>query len=179
MQVRHQRKNTKSLEIIDYIMNNYDVCRFLSKSGSFSGFTRELRSFLQKADEAEIVALYEFFRDESERFESEWRGEFDALLVPRKINLPEIDDSDEWASKLHACVDSGDLAATNVFLKHIGIESWDIDDDWEDGDLYPIEAQDENGELPIAKAERLGFKSIEQRLIGVLERFSRPHQPGT
>lgn len=68
----------------------YEINRWLSKSGEFIYGKDILKDLSTKLTKEEIIEVYEYFRDESERVENEWREDFIALFPSIKDELPEI-----------------------------------------------------------------------------------------
>ncbi len=118
------------------------------------------------------MRLYEYLRDNSERFASEWRDEFEEIFCLHKDALPDLSDEEEWGDILHSFVTKGDLDKIKQFFNWIGIENWHLPPD-DDFDIYPIEAEDENCEYPIEKAKRLGHCEIATYLETVLGRYEK------
>jgi len=151
-----------------------EVCLSLSKSGSLNGYTDNSAALARFADtgtDAQILTFYDHLRDNSERCESEWREEFQALFPKVVDHLPSLSDESQWGEKLHAFVDKGDLVGVKSFIEEIGILTWSLDQDWEGFDVYPIEHEDEHCERPIQKAKRLGHSDLAEYLTDVLNRF--------
>jgi hypothetical protein len=147
------------------------ACLSLSKSGSLATHASELRAVAPSQSTSEVVAFYSFLRDRAQRWESEWRSEFAAIFALSDDELPPVDDAERWASILHALVLQGDARAVRLFLEGIGVPRWDFSPvESEPGlDVYPIDTPDDSGELPVAKARRLGFVDIADYLERIRE----------
>jgi hypothetical protein len=147
-----------------------DICRSLSKSGQLSAYRAELEAYASTADQPQVLELYDFLRDNSERFAAEWREEFESIFSHHKDALPDLDDDEEWGDILHSFVEAGDLNKIRQFFARIGIEGWPLPPG-DDFDLYPIEAEDDECERPIEKAKRLGHNDIALYLEQVLNKY--------
>lgn len=82
-------KNTISVKT----MNKYAICRSLSKSGSLNGFTDhtdELKEFEISGTKEQKIEFYEYLRDNSMRWEEEWREEFEIFFPSVTNELPEM-----------------------------------------------------------------------------------------
>lgn len=139
-----------------------DACRWLSKSGTLATHESVLRNYALIASKTEIAELYCYLRDHSQRWESEWRPEFLSIFGVGDADIPPVDDSERWAAILHGLVFEGDITKVRQFVEHIGIPRWDFppEADATGIEVYPIDAEDDAGELPIAKARRLGHVEV-------------------
>ncbi|GEM_PF-4309406 len=154
--------------------DKYELCQSLSKSGSLIGYTDKsdvLKEFAKTGTDAQIIEFYVYLRENSERSEDEWREEFESFFPKVLEQLPSASDESQWGDILHRLVETGDLAGLKTFIEEIGILTWPLDEDWEEYDLYPIEAEDEDCQRPIEKAQRLGHHELAEYLISVLSRF--------
>jgi hypothetical protein len=137
------------------------ACRALSKSGSLAAFHPALGAIADAQTNPEVIEFYCFLRDNSRRWETEWRPEFVALFHVEDGNLPKIDEAAYWGATLHALAAEGDIAKVRRFIQQIGANNWDIPPDegspWID--VYPVDA-DIDGETPSAKARRLGHVAV-------------------
>jgi hypothetical protein len=147
------------------------ACHWLSKSGGLATHESELRALASSQSKSEVVAFYSFLRDRSRRWESEWRSEFAAIFSISDESLPPIDDAERWSSILHALVLQGDAGGVRSFLEGIGVRRWDFTpvESEPELDVYPIDTPDDSGELPAAKARRLGFVDVADYLESVRE----------
>jgi len=161
-----------------------EACRWLSKSGTLSfseGYLRQLSATLSPSA---VLDLHAFFREESQRYESEWREEF-VTLFPQSIGLlPEIDESEFWQEQLFALIRAGDFSAVKSFIGRIGTADQQFDsretfsecssmghrEDLQNVpfDFYPIEGGDDDGTTAVGLARELGYIEIASFLDGII-----------
>lgn len=83
--LEHFEKHDKSIERKNL---QEDIARHLSKSGDFNGYEDELTEFSESLAKEEVVEFYILLRDISDRFESEWRGNFVKHFKKFEHDLP-------------------------------------------------------------------------------------------
>lgn len=175
-----------------------EACRWLSKSGTFSPSEAYLRQLSTSLSPSEVLELHAFFRDESQRYESEWREEFLALFPQSEGLLPEIDESEFWQKQLFQLIRSGDLSAVQEFIHRIGTaqQQFDPQETYSECasmgfryglpdvpcDFYPVEGGDETGITAIGLATELGHADIAAFLDGIIsqldQRFIAAYEEG-
>jgi hypothetical protein len=138
------------------------TCIWLSKSGELATHAEELRAAASRMSKAEISDFYCFLRDHSQRWESEWRKEFCSIFAVLDEELPNVDDADRWSAILHALVAQGDVQRVRSFVEGIGLPSWRLQPEPSQPEvaIYPLDDEDAAGELPSAKARRLGHVEV-------------------
>lgn len=175
-----------------------DVCRNLSKRGSLLGDAEYLRDLAAKITPQEAVTLYAYLRDDSGRFEIEWRSEFIQLFPESEPLLPEVDEASLWEEQVFRLVRENNLEGLKAFLEEIGTPSQSFDPKsiyaecagmghrdrlpFVPFDFCPVEGEDENGINPIGFAESLGHDAIAKYLRSVVEeldaRFLAAYEQG-
>src|ERR1035438_2420793 len=100
------------------------VSQNLSKAGDFSLFRSRLEAVADSLTKTQVRDVYCFLRNNSKRWESEWRPEFLELFHITDADLPNIDDADRWSLILHHLVSAGDLQKVREFVEGIGVPSW-------------------------------------------------------
>lgn len=154
------------------------ACLWLSKSGGLSAHANELRTLAARLSKPEVVEFYCFLRDHSLRWESEWRKEFSSIFTISEEELPGIDDADRWSSILHSLVAQGDLSRIRMFIEGIGLPSWRLqpEPDQPEIAIYPLDDEDAAGELPAAKARRLGHTEVATYLESTKEAIASQYR---
>ena len=146
----------------------YEINLWLSKSGEFVYGKELLINFSRNASNKEILELHEYFSENSDRFESEWRQEF-LQIFPQVMNeLPDIDETEFWGEQLHQLIENENIDGFKKFIHNIDIENWPPMG--ADENIYPIEEEDENGILPIDKAKKLDLPEIVQIIESILKK---------
>lgn len=129
----------------------YEINYWLSKSGEFIEGKDLLKSFSKSFSDEQILQVHEYFKEESMRFETEWRDEFISLFPQIKDKLPEIPEWEFYESQMHEFIDNKDHKALKALIIKMDIDSWKHDND---NDIFAFESEDENGDLPLEKAKR-------------------------
>jgi hypothetical protein len=161
-----------------------ETCRSLSKTGTLlfsEAYLRQLSTTLTASD---AVELYSLFRDESKRYESEWRGEFLDLFPQSSGMLPDVDEVEFWQDQLFTLIRDGDFSGIQRFVDRIGTAEQQFDprqtysecssmgyrDDLPHVpfDFYPIEGGDEFGTTAQGLARELGHNEIASFLDGIV-----------
>jgi len=137
-----------------------DVTMDLSRSGEILR-VKELRKVSKRITPEQGVEIYCYLRDNSERFESEWRDAFSKIFSKSAALLPFVTEADEWQEMLFQLIDEGDLSKVEDFLKTIGTvdtcfkpaealsvlkyNGFGVDADYMPFDIYPIQVQNDDG----------------------------------
>lgn len=166
-----------------------EACRNLSKSGTLAFDEEYLRRLSETLTAQEAIELHAFFRDESHRFESEWRNEFLDLFPQATGVLPEVDEAESWQEDLFGLVRAGDLQAVQAFIERVGTADQQFDpqqiysectligygESLPDVpfDFYPIEGADEAGITAVGLAQELGHSEIASFLESVIAELDR------
>jgi hypothetical protein len=161
-----------------------EVCRDLSKCGTFDGSEDFLRNLSGTIAPEDSVEIYIFFRDHAGRHETEWRDEFIALFPRSEPLLPPVDDSEYWQDELFGLVRSADRDGIVAFLRRIGLMDITFDpkstyaectgmghpDHLTDVpfDFYPVEGEDAEGVTAMDVAQSLGHTEIVELLQGIV-----------
>jgi hypothetical protein len=66
-----------------------ELVRSVSKNGDFLLAQAELDALAGSLEDAEVISLYEYIRDNSMRLEGEWRDEFIEAFPEQESLLPE------------------------------------------------------------------------------------------
>ena len=141
----------------------------LSKSGTLAASRDALQTTASSLSQSEILRFYFFLREQSGRWETEWRSEFAEIFGLSDRDLPQVDEASQWSACLHRMIEDGDFSGTRAFIERIGVPNWSFTPEGSDAeiDVYPIDDPDGLGEHPIAKAERRGFVEIASYLTEV------------
>ncbi|PTX97589.1 hypothetical protein DB346_21615 [Verrucomicrobia bacterium LW23] len=162
-----------------------ELTHWLSKSGELS-FEAELRNLAPKLTNQEKIELYEYLRDNGERWESEWRGQFVELLGISEQLLPAVGEEEADGEEIFRLIDDGDIECLRQFVIHNGVldQVFDPDTAYEEGkrvnegkekceivpfDFYPLEAANEDCEYPEPYARAQGKHEIADYLKAASE----------
>ena len=160
-----------------------EATRWLSKSGEFH-HAEELKKIAGVVTPEQAAELYCYFRDNSQRWESEWRNQFIGIFPSSESHLPEADGADTWQTKIFEIIDGGDLDAMKGFLGSIGTLSTEFDPatafqegqemgfgseaDYLPFDVYPVQIENEDCVTAVDYARRRGHEKIAAYLESVI-----------
>jgi hypothetical protein len=158
-----------------------ETTRCLSKSGEIYS-TEELKKLALTPEQ--VVELYCFFRDNSQRWESEWRDQFIAIFPDSEPYLPQVAGADAWQTKIFEVIDSGQLEAMKEFLTSVGTLSMTFEpaSAYEEGRtlgfgakadyvpfaVYPVQVENEDGVSTVEYARNTGHEEIAGYLEAVI-----------
>jgi len=187
------RQNDKR-EAMDFIESELlgEVTHWLSKSGELYR-EDELKALSPRISSEQAVELYCYLRDNGERWESEWRGQFISIFPHSNDALPDIAEEDRWQTEIFEIIHTGDLNRIKDFIAEIGIlenTKFDPAETYQEGrdlgftekveyipfDFFPIQVENDNGEYPIAFARHRGKDEIAEYLESVIEELSQQYR---
>ena len=72
-----------------------DMVHMLDQDGGFGGDWDLWEVLAEALDEEHVIKLFESLREQTDRMESEWRGEFEGIFEGKCDDLPETEDPEE------------------------------------------------------------------------------------
>ena len=72
-----------------------DMVHMLDEDGGFGGDWDLWEVLAEALEDEQVVELYESLRDQTDRQESEWRGEFEGVFEGKCDDLPDAEDSED------------------------------------------------------------------------------------
>src|SRR5262245_13131013 len=118
---------------MEFIDNKFlvELTRWLAKSGELI-FENELRKIAPSGRNAQKIRLYEYLRDNGERFESEWRPQFVEVIEIADELLPDRKDAEveQWGKRVFELIAEGSLEKLRVFVIETGqlVQQFDPDE---------------------------------------------------
>jgi hypothetical protein len=157
-----------------------DVTKDLCRSGEILR-VKELRNVAKRITAEQGVEFYCYLRDNSERFESEWRDAFSKIFPKSAALLP--------SEILFCLIDEGDLIKVKEFLKTIGTldtcfkpaealnaskyNGFGAEADYMPFDIYPIQGENDDGISAVEYARQKKQSGIADFLESVITEITR------
>ena len=149
--------------------------RDLSKSGTLTTDKESLVRLSLSLDNKSKIEAYEYFTQNSERFETEFREEFVEIFSINEELLPEVDESEFWSEILFNLINSKNIQKVKSFIKGINAENWKLEPRKEepetDFEIYPLESENEDCETTLEFASKIGASDIHDYLKSVLDKI--------